>query len=278
MVIAAIPVVGKWWISVPEGDTLHRVASRIASQICGKQIIAARANAELTRAPELAGHTLQSAQARGKHLLLAVDNGITVHSHLGMTGSWHIYPRGERWRKPPQRAALALRFDSHDLVCFSPKLIKLESDTGIRRSTPLGRLGPDLLADSFDEDIALRRLRRHNQLPIGEALMNQQLVAGIGNVYKSEILFINRLNPFKSVAEFDDDTLRQCLQSSRRFMRRNLEGLRRKFRGSTQGDRLWVYRRRGLGCLECSTLIAMRRQGDAARSTYFCPQCQGVAS
>jgi len=275
---AVIPTAARWWISVPEGDTLHRVAIQISSQICGKQILAARANAELTRAPELAGHRLQSAEARGKHLLLTVDNGITVHSHLGMTGSWHIYPRGERWRKPPQRAALALRFDSHDLVCFSPKLIKLETGAEIRRNSMLNRLGPDLLADSFDEVAALMRLRRRSQLPVGEALMNQQLVAGIGNVYKSEILFMNRLNPFRPVADLDDAILLKCLHSSRRYMRRNLEGLRRKFRGTTHGDRLWVYRRRGLGCLECATPIEMRRQGEAARSTYYCPTCQGVSA
>lgn len=106
--------------------------------------------------------------------------------------------------------------------------------------------------------------------------MAQQLVAGIGNVYKSEVLFMNRLNPFAPVASVDDDTLLECLRSSRRFMRRNLEGLRRKFRGSTLGDRLWAYRRRGMPCLECGTPIEMRRQGEAARSTYFCPHCQGV--
>ena len=277
MVTGVIPTAVKWWIFMPEGDTLHRVAYQISNQICGKRILAARANAELPRAPELTGHTLQVAEARGKHLLLTVDNGLTVHSHLGMTGSWHIYPRGERWRKPPQRAALALRFDSHDLVCFSPKLIKLETGAGLRRETRLNRLGPDLLAAEFNAAEALSRLRRHNQLPIGEALMNQQLVAGIGNVYKSEILFMNRLNPFRPVADFDDQTLQSCLQTARRTMRRNLEGLRRKFRGSTLGDRLWVYRRRGMGCLECSTPIEMRRQGEAARSTYYCPHCQGGA-
>lgn len=273
----AIPIAVKWWISVPEGDTLHRVAQQISIQICGKQILAARARAELHGAPELAGHTLSRAEARGKHLLLSVDNGITVHSHLGMTGSWHIYPRGERWRKPPQRAALALRFDTHDLVCFSPKLIKLEDAGGLRRKPMLSRLGPDLLAENFDADAALSRLRRHRQLAIGEALMNQQLVAGIGNVYKSEILFMTRLDPFRPVADFDDETLRSCLRTARHYMRRNLEGLRRKFRGSTLGDRLWVYRRRGMACLECATPIAMRRQGEAARSTYYCPQCQGVS-
>ena len=107
--------------------------------------------------------------------------------------------------------------------------------------------------------------------------MNQQLVAGIGNVYKSEILFMNRLDPFRPLAAYDDDTLRECLRSSRRHMRRNLEGLRRKFRGSTLGDRLWAYRRRGMPCLACATPIDMRRQGDAARSTYFCPRCQDVS-
>lgn len=261
---------------MPEGDTLHRVAQQISLQICGKRIEDARARRELSHASELAGRTLDSAEARGKHLLLDFDNGMTVHSHLGMTGSWHIYPRGERWRKPAQRAALALRFDSHDLVCFSPKLIELNSSRRVRRNPFVSGLGPDLLAAEFDEAEALRRLRGHNHLPLGEALMTQQLVAGIGNVYKSEVLFMNRLDPFKPLSSFDDETLLDCLRSSRHFMRRNLEGLRRRFRGSTLGDRLWAYRRRGMPCLECATPIAMRRQGEAARSTYYCPQCQEV--
>ncbi|HBW82465.1 MAG: formamidopyrimidine DNA glycosylase [Gammaproteobacteria bacterium] len=261
---------------MPEGDTLHRVAHQITEQLCGKRIETSRGKPELPKAQELVGCILQTADARGKHLLLDLDNGITVHSHLGMTGSWHIYPRGERWRKPAYRAALAMRFSSHDLICFSPKLIEIESSTRIRGRTLLTRLGPDLLADQFDEDAAIARLHMSGHIPLGEALMNQQLVAGIGNVYKSEIMFMNRLNPFKPLSNHDEETLRLCLRSARHYMRRNLEGLRRKFRGTTLGDRLWVYRRRGMPCLECSSPIAMRRQGETARSTYYCQICQGT--
>ena len=261
---------------MPEGDTLHRVAHQISTQICGKQVVDARARQELARAAELAGQTLENSEARGKHLLLDFANQLTVHSHLGMTGSWHIYPRGERWRKPAHRAALALRFDTHDLVCFSPKLIELDRSSRVRRNPFVARLGPDLLAEQFDEEEAMRRLRSHNKTPLGEALMNQQLVAGIGNVYKSEILFMQRLNPFDPVEALDDETLRSCLRSSRHYMRSYLEVWRRILRGSSLGDRLWVYRRRGIQCLECTTLIEMRRQGEAARSTYYCSSCQGV--
>jgi len=261
---------------MPEGDTLHRVAFQISKQICGRRIEAARARAELRRADELAGQLLTTAEARGKHLLLDFDNALSVHSHLGMTGSWHIYPRGERWRKPAQRAALALRFATHDLVCFSPKLIELDTTERIRRNPFVTGLGPDLLAATFDEEAALLRLRGHNGVPLGEALMDQRLVAGIGNVYKSEILFMNRLDPFKPVAAYEDTALLACLRDARHYLRRNLEGLRRKFRGTTQGDRLWAYRRRAMPCLVCGTPIAMRRQGEAARSTYYCPTCQGV--
>ena len=261
---------------MPEGDTLHRVAQQITEQLCGKRIEASRGRPELHKAQELTGGVLQTAEAKGKHLLLDLDNGYTVHSHLGMTGSWHIYPHGERWRKPAYRAALAMRFPSHDLICFSPKLIEVESSIRIRGRSLLTRLGPDLLADAFDADTAIARLRMNGHLPLGEALMNQQLVAGVGNVYKSEILFMNRLNPFEPLSNFDEETLRLCLRSARHYMRRNLEGLRRKFRGSTLGDRLWVYRRQGMPCLECYGPIAMQRQGETARSTYYCPVCQGT--
>lgn len=276
MATVAIRTGATWWTCMPEGDTLFRVAYQITRQVCGKRIEAARAKPELANASELTGQRLETAEARGKHLLLDFDNALSVHSHLGMTGSWHIYPRGERWRKPAHRAALALRFDTHDLVCFSPKLIELNTTRRIRRNPLLTGLGPDLLADEFDEEEAIQRLRRHEYLPVGEALMAQQLVAGIGNVYKSEILFMNRINPFAAVAKLDDQSLRECLRSARRYLRRNLEGRRRKFRGSTHGERLWAYRRRGMPCLECRTPVQMRRQGEAARSTYYCPQCQGV--
>ena len=127
---------------MPEGDTLHRVARQITDQLCGKRIEASRGRPELPKAQELTGGVLQTAEAKGKHLLLDLDNGYTVHSHLGMTGSWHIYPHGERWRKPAYRAALAMRFLSHDLICFSPKLIEVESSIRIRGRALLTRLGP----------------------------------------------------------------------------------------------------------------------------------------
>lgn len=250
----------------------------INGRVKGQKILNIWERDPSSRAQALTGCTLRKAQARGKHLLIDFSNEQTLHTHLGMTGSWHLYQRGEPWQKPRHRAAIAFGFTHFELVCFSPKLIRLDSHWRIRGDAALQRLGPDLLDEEFDEDAAMARLRAHNLLPIGEALMNQQLLSGIGNVYKSEVLFIERLNPLLPLSHYDDETLRKCLQSARYYMRRNMEGWRRKFRGSTHGDRLWVYRREGTPCLECGTLIAMRRQGDAARSTYFCPQCQQVGA
>ncbi|MGR8921994.1 MAG: Fpg/Nei family DNA glycosylase [Gammaproteobacteria bacterium] len=261
---------------MPEGDTLHRVAAAVGAQLTGQQVIAARGRADLD-AGRLDGARLDRAAARGKHLLLDFDGALSVHSHLGMTGAWHLYPRGEPWRKPARRAALALRFEARDLVCFSPRRLAIGPTTRLRRDAQLERLGPDLLAPSFDLDAALARLRTRDGLAVGEAIMSQQLVAGIGNVYKSEVLFMARINPFAPLAGIDDAGLGELLGLSRRLMRRNLEGARRKFRYSTVGERLFVYRRAGLPCLVCGTTIGMRRQGDAARSTYYCASCQGVA-
>ena len=260
---------------MPEGDTLHRIAREITVQLGGRTVVEARGMPGLHVEP-LAGSTLVTASARGKHLLIDFDSDVTVHSHLGMTGSWHIYPRGERWNKPPQRAAFAARFETHDLVCFSPRTIMAGSNARVRRDDGLVRLGPDLLGETFDVDVALARLRSHDRVPLGEAVMNQQLVAGVGNVYKSEVLFLEHLDPFAPLSRYADEDLVRCLASFRRHMRRNLGEPRRKFRGTTLGDRLWVYRRAELPCLRCETPIAMRRQGEAARSTYFCASCQRV--
>ena len=217
-------------------------------------------------------------EARGKHLLIHFDNDLVLHSHMGMTGSWHIYRPGQTWQKPKSRAALILSTQSVACACFYPKTLELLTTAALRNHQHLSKLGPDLLAEQFDENFAVKRFRFANHLPIGEAIMNQTIVCGVGNIYKSEVLFLERVNPFQRTDQFIDQELIQLMQAARQLMRRNLSGFPRRTRFGRDGQRLWVYGRSGRPCLECGTSIQIRRQGTSGRTTYWCANCQPLRS
>jgi endonuclease-8 len=258
---------------MPEGDTLHRTALTLGRALTGRRIVTARCPTGAVNAAEIAGRCVLGVEARGKNLLLRLDDGSALHSHLRMTGSWHVYARGERWRKSPRGARLVLETDTHVVVCFhAPVLALLGRCADVPLS--LASLGPDVLAPDFDVDLAVRRLRGAARLPLGVALLTQSLVAGIGNVYKSEALFLAGLDPFAPVAAFDDASLRRVLLVARSEMQVNLRGYPRDTRRDGSGVRTWVYGRRGEPCARCGRPVEMRRQGDGARSTYFCAGCQ----
>ena len=190
---------------------------------------------------------------------------------MQMTGSWHLYRAGERWQKPRRQAVLVMETEPWIAVGFNIPVVELLDRE--RDSRTLRTLGPDLLdPDAALEDI-LPRLREVDPLPLGVALMRQSTVAGIGNVYKSEVCFIRRLDPFALVSVYDDEVLLGALGEARRLLRKNLRGPHRITTRSGNVP-LWVYGRAGDACLVCETSIAMRRQGDMGRSTYYCPECQ----
>lgn len=263
---------------MPEGDTLYRIAAAVRPILVGKPITAASSSDRTTvdpiDAPSLVGRTFVAVESRGKHLILATDDDRTVHAHLGMTGSVHVYPVGEPWRKRPSSAALAVWTETHVVVTFSPRSLELVSATRLRRDPHLRRLGPDLMLATSDLREALARLRVHNAAPIGEAVMNQTIAAGIGNVYKSETLFLERINPWTRVGELSDERLLRYLGEARRLMRLNRGPGRRVTRFGDDGGRHWVYGRRGEPCYRCGETITLRRQGDAGRTTYWCARCQ----
>jgi endonuclease-8 len=252
---------------VPEGDTIHRAARTLARAIGDKTITKLTCDAG---GEDLVGHTITSVEAHGKHLLMRFDDGRTLHTHMQMDGSWHIYRPGEKWRRPSFAARVVIETADWLAVCFDAPLVELVHGTPeLVRS-----LGPDLLGDTFDMDAAISRVRAVD-LPIGEAIMRQQLVAGIGNVYKSELLFLERLDPFVRVT--DEEILRAVLARARALMLQNMSGNARTTRRRLTGSRVWVYGRSGKPCFTCGARIRMRRQGDAGRSTYYCPQCQRVS-
>jgi endonuclease-8 len=268
---------------MPEGDTIFRTADVLRAALVGRRIIAARAQARpgLRSVPDLSrlvGASMASVEARGKHLLIGFDNGLTLRSHLRMTGSWHRYRPGERWRRPLHQASAILETAESVAVAFNTPVVELLTDADLRRSTSLTTLGPDLLSRSFDADEALRRLRERDAEELGNVLLDQQAVAGIGNVYKSEVAFLDGLDPWSRVGAFSDAQLRGALATARRLLQANTRGGARVTTGSeARGHALWVYGRAGRPCRKCGTLIQVHRQGDLARLTFWCPRCQGRA-
>lgn len=260
---------------MPEGDTIHRAATRLKAVLNGQTVERAESRwLGDAAANSLVGRRIDGVEARGKHLLITFDDQRVLHSHMGMTGSWHIYRPGEPWQKPVQRAALSLDCPQVCVVCFTPKLLELLTATQLRRHDYLNRLGPDLLAEPATSEEVLARFRQANNTTIGEASLNQTIVSGIGNVYKSELLFELRIHPLALVRDLSDLQLLALTAKASELMAKNLTGRPRTTRFALDGGRFFAYGRSGKPCYTCGTLIEVIRQGDAGRTTYFCPRCQ----
>ncbi len=259
---------------MPEGDTIHRAATRLKAVLNAQTIARAESSWLGPLASSLEGREIKQVEARGKHLLITLDDDRVIHSHMGMTGSWHIYRPSESWLKPAHRAALSLECEKVCAVCFTPKLLEILTATALRRHEYLNRLGPDLLAGPASDQEVVTRFRQANQIAIGEAVMNQTIISGIGNVYKSEVLFTLRLNPLNRVIDLTDEQLLRISHKASELMAKNLAGRPRTTRYSLDGGRFYAYGRSGAPCYTCGTPIALIRQGDLGRTTYFCPNCQ----
>lgn len=262
---------------MPEGDTIFRTATVLRQALVGRTVTAARAQARpgMRRVPDLSrleGRTVERVEARGKNLLISVEGGLTLRTHLRMGGSWHRYAAGEAWRRPANQASAVIETAQQVAVCFNAPVVELLDERALARHAPITGLGPDLLATTFDTDAALARLRERDATQLGEALLDQRAVAGIGNVYKSELAFLAGRDPFAPVSTLDDDAIRALLADARRLLRTNVRGGARSTR---PGGGLWVYGRAARPCRRCGTPIRVRRQGDLGRLTYWCPRCQG---
>lgn len=274
---------------MPEGDTLHRTADGLRPYLVGRAVTSARSGGPgaTPQASRLVGSTVTAVEAIGKNLLIRFDNGLEVRTHLRMNGSWHRYRPGERWRRPPARARLVLEVPGAVAVCFDAPIVEVFETRAEAVHGALAALGPDLLAGDFatagGAAEALRRLRdpARADRAIAEALLDQRALAGIGNVYKSEVLFIERVDPWTRVGDLDDATLARLIETARRLLVANADRRRGPERITTRGARsaagqsLWVYGRAGRPCRRCGALIDRRRQGtDLPRLTYWCPRCQ----
>lgn len=268
---------------MPEGDSLFRTATVLRRVLAGQRVTAAvaRPGPLVARVPDLSGLVgleVTRVEARGKHLLITMGDGRhrrILLTHLRMSGSWHWYRPGERWRQPESRATVVLRTASVVAVCFSCPTVELLTDAGVHRSPALRRLGPDLLAPTPDVAAAVANLRARPSRPIGEALLDQSVVAGIGNVVRNEALFMERVSPFRRVSSLDEGSLVRLLERARMILAASAGGGPRITTGDRRrGAGLWVYRRSGRPCRRCGTPIRFGRQGPMARHTYWCPVCQ----
>ena len=260
---------------MPEGDTLFRTAAGLRPFLIGRDVLAARAQGPgpVPQIERVVGKRVDAVEAQGKNLLIRFDGGLELRTHLRMNGSWHRYRPGERWRRPPGRARLVLEVDGSVAVCFDAPVVELfETRTEALHPT-LSRLGPDLLSPDFDAEEAHRRLRapERRQLSISAALLDQRALAGIGNIWRNETLFAERVDPFVRVEDVDDETLDRLVATARRSLRHSA-GLA-PGRAPTR-----VYGKTGRPCPRCGTPIASGPlAGEIPRTTYWCPSCQGGA-
>ena len=261
-------------VAVPEGDNLARISDVLGRTLINQAVTRAggRAAAQFGR---LVGSRVISVEARGKHLLIGFDNGLTLHTHLGLYGSWHRYRPGERWRRAPSRAGALVETASAVAVCFDPITVELMDTRALAIHPALSRLGPDASTADFDVDEAMRRLGSADraQVAIGDALLDQTLLAGVGNVIRSEVCFIERVDPFRPVADVDEGTRRLLLERSATILRANRGGGARVTTSLGAAGRLYVYRRTGRPCYRCGTSIASR-VSPGGRRVYWCPNCQ----
>jgi endonuclease-8 len=260
---------------MPEGDTLHRTAAGLRPYLVGRTVTAARTGGPgaLPQVDRIVGHEIQSVEALGKNLLIRFDGDLELRTHLRMNGSWHRYRPGERWRRPPSRARLVLEVPGAVAVCFDAPVVELFEERAEAVHPTLSRLGPDLLAADFDGDEAFRRLRapERRAQSISAALLDQRALAGIGNIWRNETLFAERVDPLVPVGDLDDDTLRRLVDTARRLLTASA--------GTAPGRAsLQVYRRAGRPCPRCGTAIRSEPlSGETPRTTYWCPRCQGGA-
>lgn len=266
---------------MPEGDTVFVTASRVGSALAGKTLTKTDFRVPRFATVDLSGRTFLEAVARGKHLLFRIAGGHSIHTHLKMEGEWHLYRPGERWRKPGHKARLVLEVADRSAIGFDLGTVDVIR-TGEEDSV-VGHLGPDLLGPDWDPYVALANLLRDPDRPIGDALIDQRVMAGLGNVYRSEICFLSGLDPWTPVRAVPDpaavvDLAKRVMEANRATGHQVTTGDPRR------GRRQWVYGRRDERCRRCGTPIRRRAGGgrgakkDLDRVTYWCPSCQPTAT
>jgi endonuclease VIII len=261
---------------MPEGDTVWLAGRRLDQALSGRPLVRTDFRVPQLAATDLTGRTVLGVASRGKHLLTRIEGGLTLHTHFKMEGSWQIYRPGQRWRSPSHQVRVVLA--NAQAVCVGVRLAVVELLPSTSEDDAVGHLGPDLLDDDWGPDAALAALQRLSQLPereIGSALLDQRNLAGLGNLWRCEVLFLRGINPFRRVADVPD--LTRLIDLSHRLLLANRGRAGQTATGDLhRGGSNYVYARSGLPCRRCQTTIQRGAQGEGgyARETYWCPRCQ----
>jgi endonuclease-8 len=277
---------------MPEGDTIFRAARALEQTIGGKIVTGFDTGlAKLARVDDdsaLVGRKIERVESRGKWLLIHFSGDLILATHMLMSGSWHLYRTGERWKMGRARMRVVIRTEEWEAVAFNVPIADFFTARSLQRSSQIPRLGPDLLSDQFTIEDGVGRLATHKEenpdAEIATVLLNQRVIAGLGNVYKSEVAFAAGVNPFRAMGTITSREMEKIIEIAQRYMKSNVidgrsgivtySGNRRTTHAMDREERLWVYGRQGQECRRCGTTIMMRKQGSQARSTYWCPECQ----
>ncbi|HEX3374981.1 MAG TPA: DNA-formamidopyrimidine glycosylase family protein [Edaphobacter sp.] len=282
---------------MPEGDTIYRAARALQKSIGGKVVTGFETGlAKLARVNDdtpLVGRIVEKVESRGKWCLIFFSGDLILVTHMLMSGSWHLYRPGERWRMGRARMRVVIRARDWEAVGFNIPVAEFHTARSLMqpgsRSSQVPKLGPDILAEGFSVEDGVARLAAYGQenpdAEIAVVLLNQRVLAGLGNVYKSEVLFAAGVNPFRAMRTITAREVQTIVDVARRYMKANVvdgkgdgivtySGNRRTTRAMDREERLWVYQRQGQECRRCGAAVMMRKQGVQARSTYWCPACQ----
>jgi endonuclease-8 len=278
---------------MPEGDTIYRTARALNQALAGRTVTGFETGlaklASVNDDASVVGRTVERVESRGKWCLIYFSGDLILVTHMLMSGSWHLYRPGERWRMPKRAMRVVIRTDAYEAVAFNVPIAEFHTARSLERSSQVPKLGPDVLAAEFTPEAGVARLeayaREHPEAEVGVTLLNQRVLAGLGNVYKSEVAFAAQVNPWRPIGTLTHAEIERLVDFAVRYMRANVAegkgdgivtytGQRRTTDRSNPDDRNWVYRRSGQECRRCGAAILMRKQGAQARSTYWCPECQ----
>ena len=287
----------KRWYDLPEGDTIYRAARTLNQALAGRTVIGfATGLATLARVNDdtpLVGRTVEKVESRGKWCLMYFSGQgehvpLILVTHMRMSGSWHLYRTGEPWQKARSEMRVVIRTDVYEAVAFNVPVAEFHTARSLER-TEVPKLGPDVVSGDFTLETGVARLeayaREHPEEEVGVVLLNQRVISGLGNIYKNEVAFAARVNPWRPVGTLTRAEIERLVEFAMRYMRSNVAegkgrgiatytGQRRTSGPMKSSDRLWIYKRQGQECRRCGATILMRKQGTQVRSTYWCPECQ----
>ncbi|HWW96652.1 MAG TPA: DNA-formamidopyrimidine glycosylase family protein [Edaphobacter sp.] len=282
---------------MPEGDTIYRAARALQRAIGSKVVTGFETGlAKLARVNDdtpLVGRVVEKVESRGKWCLIFFSGDLILVTHMLMSGSWHLYRTGERWQMGRGRMRVVIRTADWEAVGFDIPVAEFHTARSLiqpgSRSSQVPKLGPDVLSNNFTVEDGVARLaaygRENPDAEVAVVLLNQRVLAGLGNVYKSEVAFAAAVNPFRAMRTILPREMKSMVDIAQRYMKANVmdakgdgimtySGSRRTTHAMDREERFWVYRRQGQECRRCGATVMMRKQGVQARSTYWCPSCQ----